>query len=34
VTRRADLLDVLANIVGASLAAILIIVLSLIRKSK
>nr|WP_244533864.1 VanZ family protein [Flavobacterium micromati] len=34
VTRRADLLDVLANIVGASLAAILIIMLSLIRKSK
>lgn len=33
-TRRADVNDVLANIVGAAIAAILIIILSLIRKIK
>ena len=33
-TRKADLLDVLANIVGASLAAICIIMFSLLSKSK
>jgi len=33
-TRQSDVLDVLANIVGASSAAILIIMFSLFRKSK
>ena len=33
-TRRADVNDVIANIVGASSAAIFIIIISLIRKSK